>query len=96
MHIFIAMSISTSYTRILYSYCFCNYCNTIIKLPLFFLYSQQVTPQESGIYTCVCKNLGNISLQARSVQLEIKREWSDLWANDYTVIIIIFIIINNC
>jgi len=49
------------------------------------LYIKQVTPQESGIYTCVCKNLGNISLQARSVQLEIKREWSDLWANDYTV-----------
>ncbi|VVC29685.1 Immunoglobulin subtype,Immunoglobulin-like domain,Immunoglobulin-like fold [Cinara cedri] len=49
------------------------------------LYIKQVTPQESGIYTCVCKHLGNISLSARSVQLEIKREWQDLWANDYTV-----------
>lgn len=49
------------------------------------LYIKQVTPQESGIYTCVCKHLGNISLSARSVQLEIKKEWQDLWENDYTV-----------
>ncbi|XP_026814399.1 uncharacterized protein LOC113554655 [Rhopalosiphum maidis] len=49
------------------------------------LYIKQVTAQESGIYTCVCKNLKNISLSARSVQLEIKKEWKDLWENDYTV-----------
>jgi len=49
------------------------------------LHIKQVTPQESGIYTCVCKHLGNISLSARSVQLEIKKDWQDLWANDYTV-----------
>ncbi|XP_025422128.1 leucine-rich repeat neuronal protein 3-like [Sipha flava] len=49
------------------------------------LYIKQVTSKESGIYTCVCKNLENISLSAKSVQLEIKKEWRDLWANDYTV-----------
>lgn len=59
----------------------------LIKNRLLFVCSQQVTPEESGIYTCVCKHLENVSLTARSVQLEIKREWQDVWVNDYTVIL---------
>ncbi|XP_050429561.1 uncharacterized protein LOC126838849 [Adelges cooleyi] len=49
------------------------------------LYIKEVTPEESGVYTCVCKNLGSISMSARSVNLAIKRDWEDVWENDYTV-----------
>lgn len=37
---------------------------------------------ERGIYTCYCRHLLNTTYNAKSVMLEVKSDWKQLWEND--------------
>lgn len=47
-----------------------------------FIKFQGVSLNERGIYTCYCKHLMNTTYNAKSVMLEVKSDWKQLWEND--------------
>ncbi|XP_050526485.1 uncharacterized protein LOC126897095 isoform X2 [Daktulosphaira vitifoliae] len=49
------------------------------------LFIKEVTSEEIGVYTCICKHLEGETLFVKSVQLAIKKDWEDVWEHDYTV-----------
>ncbi|XP_065201576.1 uncharacterized protein LOC135832328 [Planococcus citri] len=46
------------------------------------LYIKGVSPDEQGLYTCYCKHLTNTTFNAKSVMLEVRTDWQQLWEND--------------
>ncbi|XP_066998821.1 uncharacterized protein [Anabrus simplex] len=42
-----------------------------------------ISSTEAGFYTCVSKGLANAAFNSKSVELVVKKDWEDVYENDY-------------